>query len=723
MSSQLIQDEEVSNTGDVPIRDNAILDEFEIPFGDWADQSVDWIATRLGDGPDSIVDLLGAIQWPFSQLIDLVVKNETFGLENISWLWVVGLMFVIASLVRNLKVGVFVAIALTGCGLLGNQYWLETARTIGFIFVAVLLCVIIGIPVGVACGRVDGIWSVVRPLLDAMQVVHSFVYMLPFIFFWGIGEESATMVTMVFALPPLIRLTNLGIRQVPEDVVEASRAYGAPEWRVLADVQLPLARPAIMTGLNQTLLLAISMLGIAAIMGAGGLGRTLFRALSNQDVALAASGGLAFFLVAVVLDRMSQTDEAGGGGNLFHRIRMAWAHRRDPEALLPDDAPVVTAKPAEHFAPVADNERVPMIATLVGGVLAVVSVFMTWSSEAGYMSAYGRRSDEEKLGESFNGLAASGGSWFGYITLAFGLFIVASVIWAYRRPGVGPRWMTTDGVLIIALAMFVTNLAHLLATSSELVTDEHSLGIGLYLGVIGSLIAAAGSIMWIRVAPHSATKPLSADVGWGKVIGAGIATLILLVAAISGWSFDGRGDVVISPEIEAQIAELEAEVEANPANAGPIAAEISALMAQAQAEGAIVTDGLSSDGPRLGMWSLLIGIVGLGAVLVAAGVLRREEHHQWEWSAISAGIGLGVACIPIGWIAVHVRSADPNYLSGVGSFLAACGGFILLSTAVGVLKVFQRTKIYDDPEIDLERAGQAPSPDAEPAVEVAEVTA
>ena len=146
-----------------------------------------------------------------------------------------------------------------------------------------------------------------------MQVIHAFVYLLPFIYFWGVGRVAATMATMVFALPPLIRLTNLGIRQVPEDVVEASRAYGAPERRVLMDVQLPLARPAIMTGVNQTLLLAFSMLGIAAILGAGGLGSLLFRALGQQDVSLAAASGLAFFILAVILDRISQTEGTQGG--------------------------------------------------------------------------------------------------------------------------------------------------------------------------------------------------------------------------------------------------------------------------------------------------------------------------------------------------------------------------------------------------------------------------
>ena len=321
----------LAQTEDVPFRSNDILDQFEIPVGSWIDQMVDWIDINFGEREESWFPLLKWIEWPF----DFLLRNLVDGLLlDMSWTTLCIIIFFVGYFVRNAKVGFISALGLAGCGLLGEDYWLETARTVGFIAVAVLLCIVIGIPLGVACGRIDGLWGVVRPVLDAMQVVHSFVYMLPFIFFFGIGENSATMVTMVFALPPLIRLTNLGIRQVPEDVVEASRAYGAPEWRVLVDVQLPLARPAIMTGINQTLLLSISMLGIAAIMGAGGLGRLLFQALSNLDVAQAASGGLAFFLVAVVMDRLSQPEE-DDGSNLFSRIARAWANRTTPEELIP----------------------------------------------------------------------------------------------------------------------------------------------------------------------------------------------------------------------------------------------------------------------------------------------------------------------------------------------------------------------------------------------------
>ena len=688
------------------LTDNRVLEDFRIPFGKWVDQAVDWIVVNLEW-------LLAIIEWPFVQLNDLLVESI---LEPISWVWVVLFFFVLGTLIRNVQVGLFAAVSLSVCGLLGNTFWLETARTIGFIGVAVLLCVLVGIPLGVACGRVDAFWQAVRPVLDAMQVVHSFVYMLPFIYFWGIGTVSATMVTMVFALPPLIRLTNLGVRQVPADVVEASRAYGAPEWRVLFDVQIPLARPAIMTGINQTLLLAISMLGIAAIMGAGGLGRLLFNALSRQDVGLGASAGLAFFLVAVVLDRISQT-EASDKGSLFRRIRMAWLHRRDPEKLLADESAEAPAESSdnddveESFAEVSAKERPWMLVSALGGILAIVSVFLTWTQDGGFISAHGRRSDESIAGESFSGLAASGGSWFGYLTVAFGLMVVAAVVATSLAPGRGPRFLTTDGALISSLGLLVMMVCYMLA--SPVAGTSPGTGTGVYLALASGLIATGGSLMWIRHAAHAPLHPLSLKIGWGRIIGATIATLVILIGAFSGWSFDERTDLVVSAETEEKIDELRRRAEESPADAGAIAAEISVLRAQLDITEREITDGVSDKGTGLGIWTLVAGLIGLATTLPAAGLFGREEQRQWRWSTVTAGIGVGVAAVAFNWIFVHVRAADPNYVSGVGSFLTMVGGCMLAATALAVLAEFRRAKIYSD--IELTPVSQSTSTDAESA--------
>ena len=347
-----------SGTPEPGFTDNLVLDQYLVPFGDWMHQAVDWTLENLQW-------LLSAIKWPFTNLNDLLVRDI---MENVSWFWIAVAFFVIGTLARNLKVGAFAGIGIGTCGFLGEGYWQATIETIGFVSVAVLLCVIIGVPVGVACGRIEAVWQGVRPVLDAMQVIHAFAYILPFIALFGLGNVGATIVTMAFALPPVVRLTNLGIRQVPADVVEASRAYGAPEWRVLIDVQLPLARPAIMTGINQTLLLAMSMLAIAAIMGARGLGAELFQAISRQEVDAGAQAGLAFYLVAVVFDRISQPE--GAQGSLMRRVRLAWAHRRDPEVLVPDE---VQDSAQVEVAPLTSGERRPMLVAAAGGMIAIAS--------------------------------------------------------------------------------------------------------------------------------------------------------------------------------------------------------------------------------------------------------------------------------------------------------------------------------------------------------------
>ena len=685
-----------NGTGGVPdsgFTDNLVLDQYLVPFGDWMEQAFDWIASDLRW-------LLTAIKWPFTTLNDLLVRDI---MENVSWFWIAVAFFLIGTLARNIKIGVFAGIGIGACGFLGEEYWQATIETIGFVSVAVFLCVIIGVPVGVACGRVDSVWQAVRPVLDAMQVVHAFAYILPFVAFFGLGNVGATIVTMAFALPPVVRLTNLGIRQVPADVVEASRAYGAPEWRVLVDVQLPLARAAIMTGINQTLLLAMSMLAIAAIMGARGLGSELFQAISRQEVAAGAQAGLAFYLVAVVFDRVSQPEGTEGG--LIRRVRLVWAHRRNPEALLPakdqaaaaieDDA----AQAQGEVAPLTAAERRPMLVAAGGGVIAVVSVFLTWNSGAGFFSAYGRTVDEHRPGESFSGLSASGGSWFGFIALALGLFVVAAVVTTLVAPGRGPRWLTADGATIVSLAILVMMVAYLLAAPSDLATG-HSTGIGPWLALLGGLVASAGSVAWIRFAPHTPNRPLSARIGWGRVAAAGVAVIVFGIGAFSVWSFDERSRLIVTPDVQAQLDDMASRAETNPDQAGVMQSEMSTILVQVEPDSRIIVDGVSSEGAGLGIWVFLAGLVGLAGALPAAGVFGRHEHRQWQWSSITAGIGAGAACVGFGWIFTHVRSAEQTaegaYVSGVGSFLAIAGGLVLVATAGAVLKEFRRVKVYAD---------------------------
>ncbi|MEZ5245391.1 MAG: ABC transporter permease subunit [Acidimicrobiales bacterium] len=674
---------------DVGLLENDALDEFTVPFGAWVDQSVDWIDNNLGW-------LLDAIEWPFTFLLTNLVDDF---LIKISWFWIVLGFVLIGSLVRNVRVGLFAGMALAFCGLLGDNYWIETARTIGFILVAVLLCALIGIPVGVACGRIDGLWSVVRPVLDAMQVVHAFVYMLPFIFFFGIGEEAATMVTMVFALPPLIRLTNLGIRQVPEDVVEAARAYGAAERRVLFDVQLPLASPAIMTGLNQTLLLSISMLGIAAIMGAGGLGRLLFRAITNLDVGLAASAGLAFFLVAVVLDRISQPEDSDQP--LLGRIAAAWRHRNDPSALLSRGGDEPSGTDGEAVA-VTGRERTGLLLAAAGALVAAVATALPWGEDAGLISSHARAADTDLAGSDFNGVSASGGSWFGLIVLGLGVWILLAVVDTIRRRSRGGRYLSADGALIASLGMLGAVVAYL-AISPGVDVASYSDGIGLWVAVVGAVLAVAGSVTAVLAAPFTPIRPLSLDIAWGRVIGAVIAGLVILGGTLAGWSFDAREESVITPELQAELDELEREAELNPAVALENANIIQNRMNQARRTERVINDAWTADGAGLGL--LIVVLAGLALVLTvpAAGLGGADDMVRWRASAGVLGLGAALMIIAAGWIASLLRVADPGFVSGVGAFLVFVGGFFFLGSARGMVANMDRARRYEDTDTLLER--------------------
>lgn len=340
--------------------DNRFLDEWTLPVGEWAKNVVFWITTSAND-------ILKIIEWPFEQLLSRIVDFGligqgvyedtpfflrwliwpfTFGIREMSWVVVVVGFVLIGTLSRNFLVGLGAGAGLLVCGLLGFDYWDFTVQTIGMIVVAVIICTIVGIPLGILGARSDRFWNSVRPILDGMQVIHPFVYLLPVIFFFGVGRTPGTIATMIFALPPIVRLTNLGIRQVPGDVVEAARAYGSSEGRVLLDVQIPLARPAIMTGLNQTLLMALSMVGIVALIAGGGLGQPILRGVNTLNVTLAVSSGFALYIVGVVLDRISQPATGEVRTSLWRRIASVWAGRMTP-AEVPELDRLASGEPAE----------------------------------------------------------------------------------------------------------------------------------------------------------------------------------------------------------------------------------------------------------------------------------------------------------------------------------------------------------------------------------------
>lgn len=206
---------------------------------------------------------------------------------------------------------IFTALSLLLLDWLG--LWSETMVTLAMVVTAVVFCVLIGIPLGILAARSDRWAAILRPILDIMQTIPSFVYLVPIVMLFGVGIVPAVIATIIFALPPLVRLTNLGIRQVQSELVEAGEAFGSTRRQILWEIQLPLAMRTIMTGVNQTLMLALSMVVIGALIGAGGLGLTVYTGLGRLDIGYASIGGLGIVLMAIILDRITQAmaDDAG----------------------------------------------------------------------------------------------------------------------------------------------------------------------------------------------------------------------------------------------------------------------------------------------------------------------------------------------------------------------------------------------------------------------------
>ncbi len=269
------------------------FEERVIPLNDWVQDGVDWLVEYHRD---------------FFQMIKFPVEQS---LNGVSWVLThthpLVFIFVLAVLAWRFsgkKTAVFTILTMFLIGLLG--FWEEAMITVSMIICSVLFCAIAGIPLGILAGRSDRFEVFIRPFLDAMQTTPAFVYLVPVVMLFSIGTVSGVLATIVFALPPIIRLTSLGIRQVHPELVEAAVAFGATPLQVLRRVQIPLAMPSIMAGLNQTIMMSLSMVVIAALIGAGGLGMPVFMGLNTLDIGLATIGGLSIVLIAMVFDRITQ---------------------------------------------------------------------------------------------------------------------------------------------------------------------------------------------------------------------------------------------------------------------------------------------------------------------------------------------------------------------------------------------------------------------------------
>lgn len=203
------------------------------------------------------------------------------------------------------RMTLFSLAAMVVVGLLG--LWEDTMITLAMVLSSVIICALFGVPLGIMAGRSDRFEMGLRPVLDAMQTTPAFVYLVPIVMLFSVGNVAGVLATIIFALPPIVRLTSLGIRQVHPELVEAAQAFGATRWQVLLKVQIPLALPTILAGLNQTIMMALSMVVIAALIGAGGLGSPVILGLNTLDIGRAVVGGVGIVLMAIVLDRITQS--------------------------------------------------------------------------------------------------------------------------------------------------------------------------------------------------------------------------------------------------------------------------------------------------------------------------------------------------------------------------------------------------------------------------------
>ncbi len=236
--------------------------------------------------------------------IDATLQGVEGLLQSVPTLAMIALLGLLAWQFAGRAIAVGGVVSLLLVAMLG--IWPEAMVTLSLVLTSLAFCLVLGLPLGILLASSDRANRIARPVLDAMQTTPAFVYLVPVVMLFGIGNVPGVIVTIVFALPPLVRLTTLGIRQVRPDLIEAARAYGASPWQMLVKVQLPLAMPSIMAGINQALMLSLSMVVIASMIAVGGLGQMVLRGIGRLDMGLATVGGLGIVLLAITLDRITQ---------------------------------------------------------------------------------------------------------------------------------------------------------------------------------------------------------------------------------------------------------------------------------------------------------------------------------------------------------------------------------------------------------------------------------
>jgi glycine betaine/proline transport system permease protein len=277
------------------------MENFRIPIGDWVEAVVEWIQDNLTPLLDGIAAVIGFLTDSFEGALMVLPA------------WLLSLVLIALGWWRvSWKFGLFATAALGV--ILGMDLWEQTVQTLSLVLAASTVALAVGLPFGIAMARSDTVESIIRPILDFMQTMPPFVYLIPAAIFFGLGTVPGAIATVVFAMPPAVRLTNLGIRQVNKEQIEAGLAFGCTRRQLLTKVQLPLAMPSIMAGVNQTIMLALSMVVIASMIGAGGLGNTVLTGIQRLNVGLGFEGGLGVVILAILLDRITQSFAPGRRG-------------------------------------------------------------------------------------------------------------------------------------------------------------------------------------------------------------------------------------------------------------------------------------------------------------------------------------------------------------------------------------------------------------------------
>ncbi|WP_219951779.1 glycine betaine/L-proline ABC transporter permease ProW [Dickeya zeae] len=297
----------------------SLMDPFQhawIPLDRWVTEGIDWLVLHFRP-------LFQGIRVP----VDVILTGFQQLLTSVPAPIAILVFSLLAWQIASFGMGVATLLSLIAIGAIGA--WSQAMVTLALVLTALFFCIIIGLPLGIWLANSDRAARIVRPLLDAMQTTPAFVYLVPIVMLFGIGNVPGVVVTIIFALPPIVRLTLLGIRQVPADLVEAAQSFGASPRQMLFKVQLPLAMPTIMAGINQTLMLALSMVVIASMIAVGGLGQMVLRGIGRLDMGLASIGGVGIVILAIILDRLTQSL----GRDARSRGNRHWSHR-GPLGLL-----------------------------------------------------------------------------------------------------------------------------------------------------------------------------------------------------------------------------------------------------------------------------------------------------------------------------------------------------------------------------------------------------